>query len=215
MKAIKLTSLVFVVHAFVSAGSAGAQVPQAVESQDDGARPRRSGVLFLPTLGIHSFQNESASSYDPGLRLGALVGGRINEFLSINGQAALDVLNVDVPAGVDVTAFQLHAAFSPLLHARAENLEFVFGPKLGVFAMSAALTDGVDSVDTSIRGWLAGFNLGLFGPVNDTLSMGGLLSFDFENATSICLEVNGIEDCDEVESDTSAKVLGVGVALLM
>jgi hypothetical protein len=185
------------------------------ESEDYGGR-RRSAFLFMPFLGIHSFQNESART-DPGFRTGALLGGRIGEVVSINGEAALDVLNPsNVPAGVSVTAIQLHAALSPLVHARVEKLEFVAGPKLGLFAMSSTASGFGDTVDEFVRGWLVGFNLGLFGALTDNLSIGGRLSFDIEYADKVCVNVNNSgEQCQSVETDSSAKVLGLGVALLM
>lgn len=210
------------------------RAPQAVDSQAPPAAPhrtlrqasspeaegpgqrRRSAFLFMPSLGIHSFQNESAKT-DPGFRTGALLGGRVAEVLSINGEAVLDVLNPsNVPDGVSVSAIQFHAALSPLVHARAEGLELVAGPKLGLFALSSTSSGFGDSIEEFARGWLVGFNLGVFGALTDTLSIGGRLSFDVEYADKYCANVNNSgERCQSVESDTSAKVLGLGVALLM
>jgi hypothetical protein len=173
--------------------------------------------LFMPFLGIHSFQNDSARALDAGLRVGALLGGRVNEVLSLDVVAALDVLNPNgVPAGVDVTALQFHIAFSPLIHARSGGAEIVVGPKLGLFALSEDASSGTESASESAHGWLYGFNFGIFGAANDTLSVGGLVSFDVEKATEICASGTGVpEMCQSVDPSGSAKVLGVAFALLM
>jgi hypothetical protein len=178
--------------------------------------PERSAFLFLPTIGVHSFQNDSATNLDAGLRLGALVGARINDSLSLNAEATLDLVNPsNVPPGVDITALQFHIAFSPLIHATSGAVELVVGPKLGLFALSLDASGGGQKSSSSVHGWLYGVNVGAFGRVNDTLSMGALVSFDFERATEECDTEPGFSEmCTSSGFDNSVKVLGVGVALL-
>jgi hypothetical protein len=209
-----------------------AAAPQAVDSQAperpptrtlhqelpaDEAAPRSSGLLFLPSVGIHSFQNDSARAYDAGFRMGSLLGGRVNQFVSINGEAALDIMNpTGVPAGLNVSAMQLHAAFSPLAHARTGNLELVVGPKLGLFLIDIDVTGNGNEASSTARGWMYGLNIGMFGALTDTVSLGGRLSFDFQTVTTACISGTGVsETCQSPDDDETLKVLGVGLAMLM
>jgi hypothetical protein len=177
---------------------------------------QRSIGVIIPFLGIHSFQNDSATNLDAGLRLGVLTGGRVSDVLSLGGEGAVDFVNPNnVPSGVNVTAFQFHVAFSPLLHATSSKAEFVIGPKLGWFWLSEDASGGGQSASSSAHGYLYGLNIGAFGAINDTVSLGGLVSFDFERATEVCLTVPGSpEACTSSGLDNTAKVLGVTLALL-
>jgi hypothetical protein len=192
----------------------GAAPPRVLEPPSSDSR--RSGVLIVPFVGLHSFQNDDAKNLDAGLRVGVLVGGRINEMLSIGGQAALDVVNPkNVPSGEDVTAWQLHVALSPLLHAQTGPIEIVLGPKLGFFFLHEDISGSLGSGSESIHGWLYGANLGAFAAANAKVSIGGLLSFDFEKATEACFTVSGqAEMCSSSGLDNTAKVLGVALAAL-
>jgi hypothetical protein len=180
------------------------------------AAARGSGLLVIPFLGLHSFQNASARREDAGLRVGVLLGGRINRAFSIGGEVALDVLNPnEIPAGDDVTALSFHVAFSPLVHVRSGATEFVVGPKLGLFAASEKETSGGFTTSSSIQGWLYGINMGIFGAISEKVSLGGLLSFDVENATEFCeTQITQVETCSSNDLGGSAKVLGVTLALL-
>jgi hypothetical protein len=178
--------------------------------------PSRSPLIIVPFVGVHSFQNDTAKNLDAGLRLGGIVGGRVSDVLSLGGEAVLDVVNPNgVPSGVDVTALQFHIAFSPLLHARSGGAELVVGPKLGFFLLSEDVSGGGVSASESIHGWLFGGNIGAFGAVSDTMSVGGLVSFDFEKATEACGSAAGQpEMCTSSGLDNTAKVLGVAAAMI-
>jgi hypothetical protein len=73
--------------------------PQAYPPPGYGAsaplRPAPTGFLALPYVGINSFSGEGTSGIDPGLRLGALLGGRVSEIFSANGEITFDVMNPD------------------------------------------------------------------------------------------------------------------------
>ena len=171
----------------------------------------------MPMLGFHSFQNDDATNLSAGLRLGALLGGRVNESLSLNVEATLDLVNPsNVPSGVDETALQFHVAFAPLAHVASGGVEFVAGPKIGLWALAVDASAGGQTASSSAHGWLYGFNLGLFGALNETVSMGGFLSLDIENATELCLTAPGqSEMCTSDNLGDSAKVLAMGIALLL
>ena len=181
------------------------------------SRAGRSGVLVLPSLGLHSFQSGSARNYDPGLRLGLLMGWRINELFSANGEGALDVTNPgNVPSGTSVSELQVQGAFSPLLHLTSGRFELVVGPKLGRFYIGTDVSSMGQRSTASISGWLYGINLGLFRALNDFISVGARVSFDLEDATKSCVGgPNFSTSCRSVNSSSALKVLGVGVALLM
>jgi len=179
--------------------------------------PNRSPLLVVPFLGIHSFQNDNATNIGPGLRLGVLLGGRLSDVVSLGGEAALDVVNPkNLPPGEDVTELNLHVAFSPLLHAKSGPVEIVAGPKLGFFYLSADGSGNGISESASAHGWVYGLNLGLFGALSESVSMGGLVSFDFEKATEVCSSGNGVpEMCTSSGLDNTLKILGVTLALIL
>jgi hypothetical protein len=93
--------------------------PQAADPQTPAARslrledeeptirrraPDRSGLLFLPAIGAHSFQHGSGRNYGLGPRLGVLMGWRFDEVFSANAEASFDVTNpINVPVGISVS----------------------------------------------------------------------------------------------------------------
>lgn len=91
--------------------------------------------LALPFLGIHSYQHQEASAYAPGLRLGTLLGGRISDVVSLNGELTLDFSNPRAAAA----SFQERAfrvAFNPMIEVPAGPVALMFGAKLGAFLVS-------------------------------------------------------------------------------
>jgi hypothetical protein len=54
----------------------------------------RHGLLVLPYLGLHSYQNVDMAAYSPGARFGALFGGRLSHWLSLNGELTVDVSDI-------------------------------------------------------------------------------------------------------------------------
>src|SRR5437868_1046483 len=68
----------------------------------------------MPFAGVHSYQHSEASHYDPGARVGALLGGRIGDVASLNGEIAVNVSNVHgVPSGVSYEETNVVVGFSP------------------------------------------------------------------------------------------------------
>ena len=169
----------------------------------------------MPYIGTHSYQHASASAYDPGLRLGALIGGRITDIVSIGGELTFDASNRDdVPSGTDYREWTFNLTFSPMVQIPAGPVEIVLGPKLGLFVIEMEQTQPGDSVESSVTGWLAGVNAGLFVPVSPTTSLGLLVSYGFMWADQVCTRASGLgEICGSVDSD-AAKVLGLTGAAL-
>jgi hypothetical protein len=157
---------------------------------------------------MHSYRNSTATTLDAGLRLGVLLGGRLNQNFSLNGEMTIDSTNPNnVPAGVDVTETVVDLAFSPLVHLPAGSGDFVFGPKLGVFASEATSSGGGSA---STNGTVLGLNVGAFFAVSDGASLGVLLSYELKSVDEVCVSGSCTTNIDA----DSLQVLGVTAAAL-
>jgi hypothetical protein len=179
------------------------------------ARPERSGFLALPYIGINSFSGTGTAGLDPGLRLGALLGGSVSGIFSANGEITVDIMNPNAP-GVDVSEAMVHLTFSPLFHARTPSAEFVIGPKLGIWGLSGHGTDGVITEDITESGWTFGANVGAFFPVGGgSISLGMLLSYANLQVSEVCRTVNGYPEMCFSNVTGDGNVLGLTFALLL
>jgi hypothetical protein len=178
---------------------------------------KRSGFLALVFLGVHSFRGNTGNNLDAGLRTGAILGGRLNSHLSLNGELTLDVLNpTNVPQGTSVTAAEVDITLSPLLHVPlSEKVELVVGPKLGIWAGSASATaDGIENT-SSAHGLAAGVNLGVFGAVSRSVSIGALVSFVLRSVSEVCETASGeSESCSSDNLPDADKVLSFAAGAL-
>ena len=162
----------------------GGGAPPAV--QQSGAASYKP-FLLMPFVGVQSIQNDNSNT-GPGLRIGGLVGGRMNELFSFNGELLFDLWNVsNVPAGVSESAYVVQFAAAPLFHVQASpTAEIVLGPKLGLFFAHSSVSGSAGgftlSGSESDEGLLVGANLGAFFRVSDALSLGGLINFDYLRA---------------------------------
>jgi hypothetical protein len=141
---------------------------------------RNKPFLLLPFVGVQSIHNDNSGT-GPGLRVGGLVGARLNEQFSFNGELLFDLENLsNVPPGVNENVYFIQFAVAPLFHLQASPMaEIVIGPKLGLFFDHASLSGyGLDASGSS-EGLLLGANLGAFFRVSDALSLGGLFNFDY------------------------------------
>jgi hypothetical protein len=185
----------------------GPGYPQAAPALE----PRKHGFLALPFLGVHSYRNDTATNYDPGLRFGTLLGGRLNQTFSLSGQMTFDISNRNDPAGANVSEIALDMAFSPLVHLPVGELELVFGPKAGIFVMDAE--SGYARAELS--GYSLGVNAGLFVPLGPSSSLGALVAFDLRQADELCTTSGSVsESCIRLDDVDAIKVLGVSAALL-
>jgi hypothetical protein len=155
--------------------------PPAV--QQSGAEAYKPFVL-LPFIGLQSVQNNNSGT-GPGLRVGGLVGGRLSEQLSFNGELLFDLENFsNVPAGESESAYFIQFALAPLFHVQASpSAEIVIGPKLGLFFEHASVSGNIGTYNLNLsgstEGLLVGANLGAFFRLSDALSLGGLINFDY------------------------------------
>jgi hypothetical protein len=169
----------------------------------------------MPYLGANIPVGDAGDSFDPGFRIGTILGGHVMPEVSLNGELAIDIMNPkNVPSGMSVTEVIVDVVFSPLFHFGTDQIEGFVGPRLGTFAMSASVSYQGTSMDGSVRGLAYGFNLGVAIPVGD-MAIGGLLSYTGRHATKVCSTISGEpEICDSSPSGDDLKTLSIVGTLL-
>ena len=153
--------------------------------------PRSSGFQPVVYAGAHSLSGDGTSGTDPGLRLGAILGGRATEVVSANGEITIDMLSFDTSAGSSASGGMFQMTFSPLFHATTASADIVIGPKLGAWALSSHTSAAGVAVNVEEAGWTLGANAGVFFPVgHGSTAVGMLLSFANLQVTSACRSVS-------------------------
>jgi hypothetical protein len=192
------------------------QPPGGVYGQPPSRAYRKRRFLTLPYLGVHSYQNQEASAYDPGARLGVLLGGRVGEVASLNGELSVNRSNVHgLPSTTRFEETNVVFAFSPLFHLPAGAVELALGPKLGIFVIERSVSDTGASLHLNVDGYALGANLGFFIPVSPLTSLGVLVSYDLLFADQACQTVaSAAETCGSASDSNSFRVLGLTAAAL-
>jgi hypothetical protein len=172
------------------------------------------GFLAMPYLGLQIPVGNSGDGFNPGFRMGTLLGGHINPMLSLNGEITIDVMNrKNVPSGTDVTEVMVDLLFSPLLHFGTEQIHGFFGPKIGAFGMAGTTKTSGTTTDGSANGWAYGVNLGAAFPIGN-MAAGGLVSYVGRHATKVCNKLSGqSERCNDSPSGDDFKVFSVAGVL--
>ena len=162
--------------AYAAAPPPGAAPTPAAQPAEVAYKP----TVLMPFIGIHSIQNDNSGT-GPGLRVGALIGGRMSDQFSFNGEALFDLWNPsNVPADASESAYVIQVSAAPLYHAQVSPVaEIVVGPKLGFFYDHASVTAYGQDISGGGEGFLVGANLGAFFQVSSALSLGGLFNFDY------------------------------------
>jgi hypothetical protein len=166
---------------------------------------------MLPYLGLHSFQNHQAAAYGPGLRIGALFGGRVSQLLSINGELTIDRAKINSP--IDLEQWFFRASLSPLVHLPAGPVEVALGPKLGIYWVSTNNSGTGTTIESASSGYLTGLNAGALAPLSPSTAIVGLLSFDLLWSRRTCATGFGSEAQCGSTTDVG-KVLGLTGGLL-
>ena len=156
----------------------------------------KEGFMIVPMIGVNSFQGDGAHGTGPGLRLGLLMGSRLNEHVSVNVGFAFDI------------------GFNPLFHFPLQSLDIVAGPLAGVFVDHGSLGGLAPSVETWAYGWTIGANAGLLFPVGAKARLGGLANFYLRNPLNVCATTNGGDSCSSTGVD-SVKTLALSFAALL
>jgi hypothetical protein len=172
--------------------------------------PRHHGLLLLPYLGLNFPTGDGSTGMSTGFRLGGLLGFYAGPFLSFNGELTIDFLNVDSQGGPAVSDVMLDWAFSPLFHISVPHMDFVVGPKLGLFTESSSYDYNGTTYSADSYGYVYGFNAGAFFAVG-RMSVGGLLNFTGHSYSHSC-DYNG--NCVSASGGSDFKVIGFSGALL-
>jgi hypothetical protein len=140
-------------------------------------------------MGLHSFQGDNAKNLGPGLRLGALIGGHFADSLSGSIELTVDSLNFEnMPSGAAASGMEVNVLLAPLFHMPVASAQMVLGPKGGYFhgSSSASYTLGprTNTVSISANGWVAGAHAGVFAPIREGVSLGGLAGFEYGKTLS-------------------------------
>lgn len=180
---------------------------------------RRSARMFqmIGYIGAHSIQGDGGAILGPGLRAGGLLGFRVNDNVTINGELTLDVMNAAHLPETDAYSEQdATIGLSPLVAFPAGTVEVAFGPKLAVWGADY----GQDfRARGQGKGTYTGYDLGVnaaaLAQVGRHIWLGGLASFDLRTYGHSCFSPRGgLERCTSYNLPSSDKVLGLS-ALLM
>jgi hypothetical protein len=177
----------------------------------------RRGFLWMPYLGLNVPVGDTSNGVSTGLRLGGIFGFNVGQFLSLNGELTIDILNVDSAMGVSTTAAEVDFTFSPFFHFNVPGIEFVVGPKLGFFGMSSTMSQSGSQDSTFSGSGLAyGFNAGVFIPLG-RVAIGGLFNFTGRSFSSQCVSdfsTNYNSICNDVSGGQDDKFIGFSGALM-
>lgn len=174
----------------------------------------RRGAFVIPQVGVSAFMEEEARYISPGARVSALAGGFITNDVSLGGSLTFDLMNWDPPPGNDASGFMVEAAFTPLFHVGDERGEFVFGPALGGWILSAELSDVAgDKISGGAQGWALGGNAGLFVPAGAKVRLGAIFNFMVRETMHNCTTLNGAERC--ANSGPAHDVIGFTLAAML
>jgi hypothetical protein len=150
--------------------------------------PRSSGFQPVLYAGTHSFSGDRTNATEPGLRLGAILGGRATEVVSANGELTIDILNFDP----DASGTMVQMTLSPLFHAATASADIVIGPRLGAWALTSHASAGGVSTNIEEEGWTLGANAGVFFPVGrGSTALGVLFSVATLQVTRACRSISG------------------------
>src|SRR5204862_5314159 len=179
-------------------------------------RPRRRLFQLIPYVGAHSFQGDGGRILAAGLRIGGLLGFRIGDYVSINGELTIDVLNpAHLPAGDSYSEENATIGLSPLVAFPAGAIELAFGPKLAIWGADYAQDSRTRGAgDGSYTGFDVGANGAGFAQVGRKLWLGGLASFDVRTYGHSCFTaLAGLERCTSSNLPSSDKVVALSLVL--
>lgn len=182
----------------------------------------RQGFLFVPFIGLHSFQDSDSKGLDAGLRAGGLLGKYLNNDWSLNAGVAFDVVNTNsavTDLDIDLQAQILELTFNPLFHVGNAKVEFVVGPKIGGWVMWTRLAGTSEDgsrviVNGTSEGWTFGGTVGVFLRATPGVSAGVMTSLETRDLLYSCAKITGMESrCESGGSSTT--ILGFVFALML
>jgi hypothetical protein len=168
----------------------------------------------MPFSGVNAFLGDASANIGPGLRVGTLLGGRLGQYASLDGEAIVDVLRPLAPGASNVRG---QLSFNPLAHVSAGAVELLGGPKLG-FAVGQAHSspDLVTRtmITTNYLGWLAGLDGGVLVRVSRAVSIGGLLAFELHGISAGSCTITSGDPCQFHPGGAVSKMLSLSAAAL-
>lgn len=182
------------------------------------ARPAyRRGVVFMPYFGFNSVVGTGSDAFSAGFHLGGLLGGHIGPVFSLNGEMSLDIMSPKTGrSSADGSQVFFDFDLSPLFHFGIPHLEFVIGPKLGLFAYagsSSASDEYGSSASYSGDGIAYGFTAGIFLPLG-RVGLGGLFNLTVHSfSESSCDDSSYYSTCGSLPSDVT--FINFSIALLI
>jgi hypothetical protein len=165
--------------------------------------------MALPFFGAHSYRGASGKNHNVGVRLGSLLGARINQSVSLNGEVSFDLENPENEAGVDSSSSTAKVALAPLLHSRSVDgsRQLVVGFKMGLWANSFDVTMSGQTGTGSSTGWLMGLNLGWLFDVGDVMALGLLAAYEIQTPLGACSRPpGGQRTCYDSGAPNTAKL---------
>jgi hypothetical protein len=158
----------------------------------------RPGILFMPYVGFSLPVGNSSRDYNPGPRLGGLLGWHVTERLSLNVEGDLDYVRLDSGSGprttndADCSGGSSSSFWCDILHPPQRNVDITFSPLISFRAGQIRLGPRIGwftgkssdyGTTATFHGLLAGLNAGLFVPYRG-VTFGGLLSVNYRHVTS-------------------------------
>jgi hypothetical protein len=183
--------------------------PPAATAPPPGLRGRRFFVLAF--LGAQAQEHAWTTSYDPGLRGGALAGRQLGEVVSLNAELTVDTRTAHPSDTPRFNEILFEVAFSPLFRLPLEPVDLVLGVKAGLFGIGANNPSATDGDYEPTRGAVVGARAGLFAPVSRRVSLGGMLSFELRRAVRSCDPALGAPSCNSSVGNNSTNVKAVGL----
>jgi hypothetical protein len=171
--------------------------------------------MFLPYIGFNSFVGNN--ELDAGFRIGGMMGFRIGDYVSLNGELTIDSINPNSNFidGSTYSEFDFGLTFSPMVHIPAGTVELAFGPKLGGWLGVGNQSAGAVPGEYDFAGGDLGLNAALFFQVGRRVWLGGLFSFDSRTYSSSCFTPTyGSQACQSV-LPSSDKVTSASFALML
>ena len=184
-------------------------IAPAQERLEEPHATRSSGFEAVFFAGVHSYFGDYGDGMPPGLRLGTLLGGRLNPVVSLAGALEFDAHNLDAPPpGVSVTSVAFLFSFAPSFKFSQESrIKFIITPRLGAFARVASATDRTSTVDATATGLLLGSSFTLAFPAGPVL-LGPMLSIEHQSIEQVCVTVDGTESCSDSSADLDSGTVG-------
>jgi hypothetical protein len=173
---------------------------------------------LIPHVGFHSYRGDGGAILGPGLRVGALVGLRIGDHVSLNGEITADLTNAtNLPPGDSYNEQNAAIGLSPLVALPVgTGIELAFGPKFAAWGASYYQTSTTrGDGGGSYSGLDLGANGAVFFQVGRRVWLGGLAGFDLRFYSQSCFRASGgSERCSSSNLPSSDKVMAFS-ALLM